>query len=156
VSAPDAPVYDILKVHLTITSGACAIDPALVVRVLKEYRARLAPAAPPDWQAVADRQIDFYIAELAYAAPPRLPEDVEAREHARQYLRQVKGIDRIYNGILAGAASHVGKGVRLGDLASNYNQVLAGPESVDPAFSREGLASFENASKKSNSGFMGE
>jgi type VI secretion system protein ImpL len=154
-NAPYQPVYGVLKTHLTVTSGACAVDQALVSSVLKEYRGRWAPNATPDWQALADRQIGFYAAELLKGHPGRLPEDMEARDHARQYLQQLKGIDRLYEGIVAGAAAHV-KAASLKDLAANYKEVLSGPEGVEAAFSKEGQVYFEKASKESNPGTLGE
>jgi type VI secretion system protein ImpL len=154
-NAPYDPVYRVLKTHLTVTSGACAVDQPLVSTLLKEYRGRLAPNATPEWQALADRQIGFYAAELANGNPARLPEDMEARDHARQYLQQLKGVDRLYANIVASAATHV-KAATLKDLAANYREVLSGPEGVDAVFSKEGLAYFEKASRESNPGTLGE
>ncbi len=159
-AAPDAnepyqPVYGVLKTHLTVTSGACTVDQNLVSSVLKDYRGRLAPNATPEWLALANRQIDFYAAELLKGNPVKLPEDMEARDHARQYLQQLKGIDRLYASIVAGAAAHV-KAASLKDFAPNYTEVLSGPEGVDPAFSKEGWSYFEKASKESNPETLGE
>ena len=56
-------------------------------------------------------------AELAQGNPLRVPEDIEARERARQYLRQLKGIDRLYAGILANAEKSVAKSSRLQRLS---------------------------------------
>ena len=85
-----------------------------------------------------------------------MPEDIEAREHARQYLRQLKGIDRIYASILANAEKSVAKTTRLHELASNYTQVLSGPDEVSSAFSPAGWAYLEKASKDANSAALGE
>jgi type VI secretion system protein ImpL len=160
-AAPDAdvpsdPVYQVLKTHLIITSGSCSVDSALVSRVLKEYRAQTAPNMGTEWQALADRQIDFYARELAYGTPPRLPEDAEARDHARQYLQKIKGIDRLYAKILVDAQSHVPKLSNLRDMAPNYAQVLSGPEGANAVFSREGWTYFEKASKEQNAEGLGE
>jgi type VI secretion system protein ImpL len=155
-NAPYDPVYRVLKTHLMITSGNCSVDPALVSRVLKEYRGRIAPGAGSDWQELADRQIDFYAAELASGNRARLPEDVQARDHARQYLQKIKGIDRFYANLLADAQQHVPKASSLRDLAPNYTQVLSGPEGVEAAFSKEGWTYFEKASRQGNSAALGE
>lgn len=155
-SAPYDPVYRVLKTHLIITSGSCAVDSGLVSRTLKEYRARIAPGATSDWRALADRQIDFYARELTAGNPVRLPEDMEARDHARQYLQKVKGIDRLYASLLAGAEKQVSNANRLRDLAPNYAQVLSGPDEISTAFSKDGWAYFEKASKGTNPAILGE
>ena len=155
-SAPYDPAYRDLKAHLIITSGSCPVDTPFLSHQLKEVRARIAPAVGPDWQLLADRQIDFYSSELARGNPLRLTEDIEARERARRYLRQLKGVDRLYAGILANAEKSVAKATRLHDLASNYTQVLTGPDEVSPAFSPAGWAYLEKASKEANAGALGE
>jgi len=150
------PVYRVLKTHLMITSGSCAPEPAYVAKVLKEKRAQIAPNNGSEWQALADRQIDFYAAALPGGNLPRLPEDTTGRDRARQYLQQAKGIDRAYAGILANAAREVPKTNRLADLAPNYTQVLSGPAEVDSAFSRDGWTYVEKASKQNTSVAAGD
>ena len=154
--APYDPAYNTLKAHLMITSGSCAVDSAFLSRQLKEVRARIAPGVGSDWQQEADRQIDFYASELARGNPLSLTEDSVGCERARQYLRQIKGIDRIYAGILADAEKSLGKTGRLSALASNYTQVLNGPDEVRSAFSPAGWAYVEKASKESNAAGLGE
>jgi type VI secretion system protein ImpL len=154
--APYDPAYRTLKTHLMITSGSCAVDSPFLSRQLKDVRARIAPDAGSEWQALADRQIDFYANELPRGNPLRLAEDIEGRERARQYLRQIKGIDRFYASILANAEKSLGKSSRLSELASNYTQVLSGPDEVSAAFSREGWAYLEKASREINAAARGE
>jgi type VI secretion system protein ImpL len=154
-SAPYDPAYNTLKAHLMITSGSCAVDSPFLSRQLKDVRARTAPSASSDWQAQADRQIDFYARELARGNPLSLAEDIEGRERARQYLRQVKGVDRLYRSILADAEKTLRK-TSLSDLASGYTQVLNGPNEVNSAFSAAGWAYLEKASKEGNAAALGE
>jgi type VI secretion system protein ImpL len=154
--APYEPAYNTLRTHLMITSGSCAVDSPFVSRQLKEVRARIVPGTGSDWQALADRQIDFYASELARGNPVRLAEDVEGRARARQYLRQIRGIDRLYASILADAEKSLGKTSRLSALASNYTQVLNGPDEVSSAFSAAGWAYLEKASKERNAGALGD
>jgi type VI secretion system protein ImpL len=155
--APYEPTYGTLRAHLMITSGSCAVAAPFLSGKLKDIRARIQPDARPEWQTLADRQIDFYSRELAAGGSPlRLAEDSGARERARQYLRQVKGIDRLYAGILAKTEASLGKSSRLSDIAPNYAVVLNGPEEVSPAFSREGWAYLEKASRENNATELGE
>ena len=155
-NAPSDLVYRTLKGHLMITSATCGAEPLFLSRLLKDVRAQITPGAPADWQGLADRQIDFFAAELAQGNPLRWPEDGEGTNRARQYLRQSQGIDRIYAGILASAESKAGKSARLSELAPNYNQVLSGSDKVNAAFSREGWNFLEKASKESNATPQGE
>ena len=155
-AAPYDPAYRALKAHLIITSGTCPVETPFLSQQLKEVRARIAPGVGSDWQLLADRQIDFYSSELAQGNPLRVPEDIEARERARQYLRQLKGIDRIYKGILADAEKSVAKTSRLHDLASNYTQVLSGADEVSSVFSPAGWAYMEKASREANAVALGE
>ena len=155
-AAPYDPAYRALKAHLIITSGTCPVDTPFLSQQLKEFRARIAPGVGSDWQLLADRQIDFYATDLARGNPLRLTEDSEARERARQYLRQLKGIDRLYAEVLANTEKGVAKTYRLRELASNYTQVLNGPDEVSSAFSPAGWAYFEKASKEANVASLGE
>ncbi len=155
-AAPYDPAYRDLKAHLIITSGSCPVDTPFLSQQLKDVRARVAPAVGSDWQQLADRQIEFYAAQLAQGNPLRVPEDVEARDRARQYLRQLKGIDRLYAAILANAGKSVAKTTRLHDLASNYTQVLSGPDEVSSAFTPAGWTYLEKASRDANSAALGD
>jgi type VI secretion system protein ImpL len=152
---PYDPAYNTLKAHLIITSGSCPADSAFLSRQLKEVRARIAPGAGSEWQALADRQIEFYATELPRGNPLRLAEDNEGRERARQYLRQIKGIDRLYATILTNAEKGLAKS-SLSAMAPNYTQVLNGPNEVRSAFSAGGWTYLEKASKEGNAAALGE
>ena len=150
------PTYGALKTHLTISSGVCKLDAPLVGRVLKESRAQTAPNASPEWGSLADAQIDFYVAEFAYGNPCRLPEDVAARESARESLHKLKGLDQIYTTTLAGAEKGLPKPTRLGDLSPNYTQVLSGPSEPGAIFTQDGWSAIEKASKNVKGAAPGE
>ncbi len=156
-SDPYDPVYNDLKTHLIISSGACKADPVFVSRVLRKVRqdAGLASGSSEE-QALADRQIEFYASELPYGNPCHLTEDTAARDHARQYLQKVKGIDRIYANILATAEKALTKPQRLVELAPNYAKVLSGPGEVSAVFTPAGWDIVEKASKKRNTAALGE
>ncbi len=64
---------------------------------------KLMPGQDSAWQSLANRQIDFYASELPSGNPCKLSENIAARDRARQYLMNIQGVDRIYNGILAAA-----------------------------------------------------
>ena len=150
------PIYRALKTHLMITTGACAAEPTVAAQALKEARRRIAPATSADWQRLADGQIDFYSTELAYGNPCHLAEDVAARDRARDYLKRAKGVDRIYNAVLASAEGKAPKGQTLADLAPNYRQVLNGPADVAAVYNRGAWDVVRKASKEAGSGSLGE
>ncbi len=149
---PYEPAYGYLKTHLMISSGACKLDPAFVSRTLKQVRAQLPPDAGPDWQDLANRQIDFYTAALAGGNPCPLKEDAEARDRARRYLEGIKGIEPMYRSILAEADKAIQKPQQLADLAQNYKVVLSSKAEISPAFSVQGWQYVQDASKKTGSG----
>jgi type VI secretion system protein ImpL len=152
---PDEPAFSLLKTHLTISSGSCKAEPAQVLRVLKQARGQLGEA-DAEWQSLADRQIAFYVGALVSGNPCRLAEDSAVRDYARQYLQNIKGIDRIYQRILENAAKASNKAQRLDDVASNYKQVLSGQSEVSAAFTHEGWQFVQNASKDVNAGGLGD
>jgi type VI protein secretion system component VasK len=147
---PYDPIYQRLKTHLMISAGTCPVEPALVSRVLKEVRMEVVPKNGPDWQALADRQIEFYASELAYGNPSPPTEDGVARAHAQEYLRNITGAEQVYASILAKAEKAVTKPQRLGDVAPNYTQVLTGQDKISPVFTLEGWKFVEKASKERN------
>jgi type VI secretion system protein ImpL len=156
-STPDAnksfdPLYRTLKTHLMITSGACQAEPRLVAAVLKSALQSANQNSPPDtdktaWQALADRQIDFYASELPQGNPCRLSPDADACSRARQYLQKIRGVNGLYSTIVANAERSLTKPTRLGDLAPGYQQILTGPPEMSAAFTPEGWNFVEKASK---------
>jgi type VI secretion system protein ImpL len=153
---PYDPIYQRLKTHLIISAGTCPVDPALVSQVLKEARMEIASKNGADWQTLADRQIEFYANELAYGNPSPVTEDVAARARAQEYLRNIRGVEQIYSGILANAEKTLTKPPRLGDVAPDYRQVLRGADDISPVFTLEGWKFVEKASREWNSSVLGE
>jgi type VI secretion system protein ImpL len=153
VNTPDAnksfdPLYRTLKTHLMITSGACQAEPRLVAAVLKSAN----QSFPPDtdktaWQALADRQIDFYASELPQGNPCRLSPDADACSRARQYLQKVRGVNGLYATIVSNAERSLTAPKRLADLAPGYQQILTGPPEMSAVFTPEGWSFVEKASK---------
>jgi len=155
-NTPYQPIYDGLKAHLMISSGACPPETALVSRVLREKEARSPQAADSKWQGLADRQIEFYAAELPYGDPLHLNVDVGARDHARQYLSQFTGAEKIYADILAAAATTLTTPQRLSDWAPKYAEVLNGSGEVAGVYSQRGWEIVEKASKEAKAASTGD
>ena len=154
--SPYEPTYSLLKTHLMI-SGSCKPEPAAVAQVLKSTRqeARLA-AGSSEEQTLADRQIAFYANGLLPEGNPfRVGENADARERARQYLQNIKGIDRIYRNILSDAEGKL-KSQHLGELAPKYAEVLKGPAEPSGAFAQANWDFMQNAFKKNNTAASGD
>lgn len=150
---PYNPVFRYLKTHLMLASvGGCSPEPLFVASALKESEGEIMPGSlsEPNWKSLADKQIDFYAEELSYGNPSRVRVNIAARDHAREYLAKIQGVERTYSVILAGAEKTVSKPQRLGDLSPNYAQVLNGPAEMSGVFSPEGWKYVQSASKKAN------
>ncbi len=145
-NAPYSPIFRTLKAHLMITSGECRPEPAFVFGALKDTRDQVMPVQDPAWQALADRQVEFYTSELRFGNPTPLPQDIPARDRARQYLMNIQGVDRLYSSMLSAAEKTFQKPQKLSDLAPNYTQVLNGPNEISKVFTRDGWNYFEKAS----------
>ncbi|MBV9403736.1 MAG: type VI secretion system membrane subunit TssM, partial [Acidobacteriaceae bacterium] len=154
---PYNPVFRLLETHLMISSGVCTPQPALVSEVLKGAVQEIAPTGSGGmWQSLADQQIDFYAGELRYGNPCKLTENTAARDRARQYLAQIRGVERIYGNILATGQKSFAKPQRLGDFSPDYSAVLTGPGEISGIFTRDGWSYVEKMSKKSTGGAEGE
>ncbi len=153
---PSDPYYRYLKTHLIISSGSCPADPLTVSRTLKDAFIQTPLAARLGDRGLADTQIDFFANELPYGNPIRLPENMAVRDHARQYLQGIKGVDKIYNSILSNIESKVPKPKRLNDLAPQYKSVLAGGGDPPAAFTVEGWRLLEKALKDVASAGLGD
>jgi type VI secretion system protein ImpL len=149
-SDPYEPAYSLLKAHLMISSGRCSADSKFLNGFLKEAIMQTGIAVEPDEQTLINRQIDLYAQELPYGITSNLIENANAVDHAREYLRNLMGIDRIYASILANVEKSLAKPQQLRDLAPNYDKVLNGSGEVSPVFSQEGWKLVEKASKEKN------
>ena len=155
-SDPYDPVYDLLKAHLMISCNCCKADPAFLSRLLKQTRNESYSGTGLDEGALIDHQIDFYAGELPFGNPIHVTENEAARDHARQYLLRIRGIDRIYQAILSKAEETLAKPQRLEDLAPDYAKVLRGHGEVSSVFTPEGWRLVEKQSKEGNRTALGE
>lgn len=145
--------YDRLKTHRTITALACPVDDPLVSRVLKSSAAEAFPSLTDEQRLLLNTQLDYYTSELAKndRPPVRLAEDSNAESAARAYLRQTGGVDQQLNLLLA-AIDRQTKTLSVANYADNYQAVLTGQAEVRGAFSKAGLALFQEMVSKGNFG----
>src|SRR5450755_1584830 len=145
------PALDILKIHLMISSGACNPKPVFVARMLRRTLNDALPAASSELRTLEEKQIDFYANQLPDDANLcRIIDSPATTEHAREYLRHVRGPERTYPGLLSAVRHKFPRPQRLSDLAPNYSKVLSGPNQVDGAFSRNSWKFVEDSLKQRN------
>ncbi len=96
------PAFDALKAYLLTTMDWARTDPAyLSPRLLNAWQgSRNIDAASLQ---LAQRQFDFYARELKFTNPFPAGNDTQTVTHARQYLAQFPGDDRIYHMMIADA-----------------------------------------------------
>jgi type VI secretion system protein ImpL len=149
-----ADPYNWLKSYLTTTSHH-----------EKSTVSYLAPELAAFWQAgrdidadrvlLARKQFDFYSGELQYANPYSSQNDRSAVEHARHYLGQFAGIERVYRNVLAE--------INKNNPALNFNQkfpgatrVVTNAYDVPGAYTMRGFAGTTGAIKQVNKYFAGD
>ena len=132
-----ADVYEELKSYRTITSGSCPVDESTVaaslIGVWNDYLSQ-----GGEEQSLAERQIRLYTAHLKSADPfgHGIPENSEAVVRAQVYLRSLTGPEKALQSIVEQIQPEATD--RLSAYASNYSQVLSGPDRVEAQFTIAG------------------
>jgi len=152
-----ASIYDRLKTHRTITSLGCPVDRPLISKTLNASLVEAFPELGDEQSALLHRQLDYYVSQLDTRGklPVALTEDSVAEEKARTYLRQASGLDQRLRGLLAQLDQKI-KAVSVADYAENYRAVLTGPAEFRGAFTKTGLATFQDLVAKGDFGSGGE
>jgi type VI secretion system protein ImpL len=145
---PDAPdsgdTYRDLKSYLIVTDGSCKADGELVASTMLPVW-ETAVSRDPGTDAVAGRQIQFYTTELKTADPygRLIPENTESVEKARLYLQGLKGPEQILQALINQVRQQPAE--RLSTYASNYAQVLTGPDQMDGPYTVAGWNGVEDS-----------
>jgi type VI secretion system protein ImpL len=152
-----ASIYDRLKTHRTITSLACPVERPLISKTLNASLVEVFPDLGDEQSALLHRQLDYYVSQLDKRGkvPVTLTEDSVAEEKARTYLRQASGLDQRLRSLLAQLDQKI-KSVPVADYAENYRAVLSGPAEFRGAFTKAGLATFQDLVAKGDFGSGGE
>jgi type VI secretion system protein ImpL len=137
-------VYKELKSYRTMTSGSCKPDDNLVASMMLPAWSN-AVSQDPEVMALADKQIQLYTTELKISDPygKRIPENSEAVLKAQIYLQNLTGADKILQALLNQVRQQPAE--RLSTYASNYSQVLSGPDQVDGPYTSSGWNAVENS-----------
>jgi len=149
-----ADPYNWLKSYLIITSHHEKSTVSYLATELTKY-----------WQAgrdidservlLASKQFDFYAGELQYANPYSSETDRAAVDHARRYLGQFAGIERVYRNLLTEAGGN--------NPTLNFNKKFPGSSAVvtntydvPGAYTKSGFAGITDAIKHANKYFAGD
>src|ERR1017187_109556 len=154
-SGPEyAPTYDALKAYLITTSHHDKSTKLFLSPVLtKWWSGNRGPDS--DRLALAQKQFDFYATELIEENPFSKESDGLAIEHARGYLKQFGGADRVYAFML----SEAGKNNPPIDYNRQFpgaSPVVTQPHVVPGAFSKGGWAFMKDAIAHADRYFNGE
>src|ERR1019366_8617554 len=149
-----APTYDALKAYLITTSHHDKSTRLFLAPVLvKWWSGNRGPDA--DRLALAQKQFEFYATELAEENPYSRESDGATVEHARTYLKQFAGAERVYAFMLAEA----GKSNPPIDYNRQFpgaSQVVTETHVVPGAFSKGGFAFMKDAIAHADRYFNGE
>ena len=137
-------IYKELKSYRTVTSGNCATDGPLVASMMLRVWTETV-SSDAEAQTLADHQIQFYTSELKIGDPygRRIVENKDAVLRAQTYLRDLTGPDKILQGLVDQVREAPAE--RLSGYASNYSQVLSGPDQVDGPYTRPGWNGVEDS-----------
>jgi len=138
-----AEPYKTLKAYLITTTNH---DKSSIEFLAPVLLARWSAGKSIDTETLdlAKKQFDFYSSQLVSENPYAPVSDESAIQHARNYLKQFSGIERVYQSMLADAARN--------NPAINFNrrypgsaQVLIDTREVSGAFTKGGFAVMQTA-----------
>jgi type VI secretion system protein ImpL len=148
------PTYNTLKAYLITTSNHD-----------KSTRSFLAPLLLDRWSSgrnvgadrmqLAQKQFEFYSDELQVANPYSSANDTMSIMTARQYLAQFKGIERVYQAMLANAAK-AGPPINFNKKFPGSAEVVLDNQDVTPPFTKPGWDFMRAAMRNPERYFSGE
>lgn len=145
-AAPNNDSYDTvlgrLKTHLSITVGTCSLDAKVVQTNLRAAIAETHPGLDQRRADLVSNQIDYYVGALPANPPVQLRADDQAIKHARTFLLDANGPDKLYAGIIAEIHKGAPK-VLVSAHVPGYREVIATQDEVPFEFTKEGRAKFD-------------
>jgi type VI secretion system protein ImpL len=148
------PTYDALKAYLITTSNheksTRAFLPAALLTWWKNGR-----TVEPDRAQLAAKQFDFYAGELKEENPFSAENDEAAIAHARSYLAQFAGVDRVYAFMLS-EASRTNPPIDFNRQFVDSAKIVVEPHVVPGAFSKGGWNFMKDAIPHADRYFSGE
>ncbi len=147
--------YNPLKAYLITTSNADKSTPEFLTPVLMQYWLNGRVPDTNQQRDLAQRQFDFYAGELPQANPYSIAPDMTAVTHARSYLANFGGFERIYQQMLTAA----GKVAPPIDFNRNYpgsSATVVDAHIVPGAFTADGFKFMQDAILHPDRYFSGE
>jgi type VI secretion system protein ImpL len=135
--------YNPLKSYLITTSEPGHSQPAFLTPVFLQYWPG-SQMLDSGQQSLAQKQVDFYGAELLRQPPYSIPPQDEVVAHARQYLAKFLAQTRIYQGMIADAGK-ANPAVDFNRLYPDAGKVVTDRYVVPGAFTRAGYAFMQDA-----------
>ncbi len=149
-----SPTYDALKAYLMTTSHHDKSTRLFLAPVLVKWWAGTR-GPDPERMTLAQKQFDFYSDELKEANPYSQENDGLAVEHARSYLKQFAGAERVYAFMLAEAGKN-NPPIDFNRQFPGAAQTVIETHVVPGAFSKGGWAFMKDAIAHADRYFNGE
>ncbi len=150
-----AAAYNPLKAYLITTSHPEKSTAEFLTPVLMQYWQNGRTLQSDQQRQLAERQFDFYAAELARNDPYSIAPEMSAVTHARSYLARFGGFERIYQQMLtaAGKAAHP---IEFNRDYPGSAQTVIDAHIVPAAFTSDGFKFMQDAIQHPDRYFSGE
>src|SRR5271157_2209446 len=148
------PTYNALKAYLITTSFHEKSTKEFLTPVLMSWW-MAGRSVETDRAQLAQKQFDFYADELRDSDPYTSESDIQAIAHARGYLSQFAGAERVYAFMLS-EAGKTNPPIDFNRLFPGADRVVQEPHVVPGAFSKGGWAFMKDAMAHADRYFNGE
>lgn len=148
------PAYDALKAYLITTSNHDKSTADFLAPVLVEHWST-GRTVDPQRSQLAQTQFEFYATELAAENPYSSSNDGVTVEHARRYLSQFAGIERVYQNMLAEASKN-NPPIEFNKRFPGSADTVIDPHQVTGPFSKAGWNFMKDAIRHADRYFSGE
>lgn len=150
-----AAAYNPLKAYLITTSNADKSTPEFLTPVLMQYWLNGRVPDTNEQKQLAQQQFDFYAAELARRNPYSIAPEMAAVTHARGYLANFGGFERIYQQMLT-AAGKVAPSIDFNRSYPGSAATVVDAHIVPGAFTASGFTFMQDAILHPDRYFSGE
>lgn len=147
--------YDPLKGYLITTSNPDKSTPEFLTPVLMQAWLNGRVPDTNEQKQLAQQQFDFYAAELAKQNPYSIAPDTAAVSHARSYLANFGGFERIYQQMLT-AAEKSAPSIDFNRAYPGSSATVVDGHIVPGAFSSAGFKFMQDAIQHPDRYFSGE
>lgn len=147
--------YAPLRAYLITTTNADKSTPEFLSPILMQYWQTNHTPDSDQQKQLARRQFDFYADELRRGNPYSIPPTMPAVTHARAYLSNFGGFERIYQSMLT-AANKLSPSIDFNRTYPHSAETVVETHIVPGAFAKPGFAFMQDAIKHPDRYFSGE